>query len=62
MLFCLTINLGTISNMLLGEVKIVWRRGSSSEKKKKDASGKTKGMWDLNILLFPCTHSYSKAR
>jgi hypothetical protein len=48
--------------MLLKEVKIVWRRGIGSEKKKKDASGETKGMRDLNILLFPCTHSYSKAR
>lgn len=62
MLLCTTLSLETISNALLEEVKIVWRRGSSSEEKKKDTSGETKGMRNLNILLFPCTHSYSKAR
>jgi hypothetical protein len=62
MLFCVTINLETITNTLLEEVKIDWKRGSSSEKKKKDESVERKETGNISILLFPCTHSYSKAR
>ena len=48
-----------ISNAILEEVKIGWRSGSGSEKKKKNVSEEIQGMRNLNtcIILFPCTHS-----
>jgi len=49
MLFCVTINLGAISNTLLEEVKIGWKRQSSSEKKKKNWSVERKGMGNTVI-------------
>jgi hypothetical protein len=41
--------MGTISNTIQEELKIVWRTGRSSEKKNKDGSGEIKGSRTITL-------------